>query len=144
MIQRQQNSDLGIYIKNKCVICNGSGLDHSIFQTVDAKCTACNGTGWKIVPCSRCDGTGKIGDIPCYTCKGRGTYIYKKTDKFPGKKCLTCAGTGSVKKIIQKIDSLKLCSNCQGLGIVKSKNDLPNPVLSQEIGEELMKYLYSE
>jgi len=117
----------------------------------------CNGTGWKLGECTRCGGSGKLeqsesdpsekgftelyvdghNDSICYTCKGRGTYLYKKTDKYPGKKCLKCHGTGKVKKLIQReseIASVNLCKKCGGSGI---STNIGTAVINPELANKL-------
>jgi hypothetical protein len=144
--------DLG----NKCSCCQGRGFDIIQFGIELTKCplivsidpislkkvySGCNGTGWKIGECTRCQGTGRIGEIPCGTCKGWGTYLYKKTDKYDGKKCLICHGTGQIKKMVPRnseIKEISTCVKCNGKGI---STDIGTTVLSPALAEKLKKVL---
>jgi len=144
-----------IPIKDQCPICGGRGFEVQFFDVVSEKCklvisidsstgkrtySGCNGTGFKIDGCTRCNETGQIGELVCGTCKGRGTYLYKKTDKFPGKKCLICKGTGVVKKLNQTNDIKKIsfCEKCKGAGIFST---FGFPVIDPQMGEILKSNL---
>jgi len=141
--------NLEIPVRNQCKDCHGRGFELIPFATEKVKCVlrvykdkngkdvyeGCNGTGWKIDKCTRCNGTGKIGENPCPTCwdkvkkRSRGTYIYKKTENFQGKKCLICQGTGEVKKVVKRetnISDMKLCTKCNGSGI---NDNIGTPVI---------------
>lgn len=118
----QVEKDISIPLKDKCNSCDGKGFNVTFAEvkTIEISCPSCNGTGFKIAECSRCSGTGKIGETPCFVCKGRGTYIYKKTDKYPGKTCIKCGGLGMIKKLEQEtpiITNVHICKKCNGLGI---------------------------
>jgi DnaJ-class molecular chaperone len=144
--------DITIPIHHQCKECYGRGFELLPFKTEKVKCMlrvyknangkeiyeGCNGTGFKIDKCTRCNGTGKIGENPCPTCwdkikkRSRGTYLYKKTENFPGKKCLICQGTGEVVKVVSrdtKIEKLNLCSKCHGSGI---DDNIGTPVIKKE------------
>ena len=67
---------------NVCTHCNGSGFESDGFYV---HCPACNGTGHRtlsnqylnltqdiVLPCNRCNGTGKIKFHPCKECDGVG------------------------------------------------------------------------
>jgi len=146
-----------IPVRHTCTNCEGRGFNPVFFDVVEERCEACKGTGWKIAPCTRCNGTGLIGDVPCYTCldrrtgKGRGTYLYKKTDKHSGKKCLICGpgtlpgepGRGKVKKLIQRDSNIKeviICKQCDGTGI---NEKIGTPVLNTLIAEKLKNHKVS-
>jgi DnaJ-class molecular chaperone len=144
--------NIEVPVRNQCKECNGRGFELIPFITEKVKCMlhiykdsngkeiyeGCNGTGFKIDKCTRCNGTGKIGENPCPTCwdkiqkRSRGTYLYKKTENFPGKKCLICQGTGEVKKVVPRetqIKEVKHCSKCNGTGINKN---IGTPVISRQ------------
>jgi DnaJ-class molecular chaperone len=144
LMKQHQINDLQLHVKNKCPDCNGHGFEfQSIFSIEEINCPDCKGTGWKISDCLRCNGTGKIGDIPCYTCKGRGTYLFKKTNRYAGIKCLKCQGSGKIKKLIQNlkdVKDIKICNSCNGVGVL-TENEISNPVLEKHIGIELLKIL---
>lgn len=139
LVQKYQTMELGIYVKDKCPVCSGLGFDPGIFTLIDIKCPSCLGTGWKVTDCLRCKGTGKIGEVPCYTCKGKGVYIYRKTVEHTGKKCLRCGGAGTTKMLAQKLEEIKTCVVCEGTGVYNN----PNPVIEMEVGLELIKYIKS-
>lgn len=75
--------------KDKCKTCNGSGGEPgSKIET----CPVCHGQGQikqqqrtifgvvaTSVACEKCDGTGKIPEVPCKTCKGEGILRQEKT-----------------------------------------------------------------
>ena len=129
-----------IHIRNQCKSCNGRGFNLEFFTVEEVKCVKCNGTGWKISLCKKCDATGRIGEIDCFKCKGRGTYLYKKTEKYEGIKCLVCMGKGKIKKIVQRdteIKSVSECKKCDGTGIQK----LGTSVISGELGKKLKQNL---
>lgn len=126
-----------IKIRNHCNTCKGRGFFIDFFPIKEEKCPKCNGTGWKILPCKKCDGTGKLGEITCFVCKGRGTYIMKKTKNFSGKKCFACFGRGRIKKIEKenkKIKEVRRCKKCDGTGIEKV---VSAPLISKETAEKL-------
>jgi len=130
-----------IPIKDKCIECKGRGFDIISFKAELQTCPTCNGTCYKIAKCTKCDGTGKIGEIKCGTCHGRGTYIYKETDHYSGKKCLDCRGTGKIKVLIprdSKIKEVHVCSSCKGTGISTFRNSILNKQLATEIKEKLL------
>jgi hypothetical protein len=130
-------------IHHSCKSCQGRGFNLIYFEIEEIKCPSCKGTGWKISDCTRCNGTGFIGNTPCYTCldrktgQGRGTYIYKKTEKHEGKKCLSCGGIGRTKKLIQRESKIKKvipCTKCDGTGI---NDKIGTPVVNSELAEKL-------
>lgn len=144
---------IDVSIRQQCKVCSGRGFDIVPFVTEMTKCVlrvykdpsgkniyeGCNGTGFQIDQCSRCEGTGKIGENPCPTCWdklrkiSRGTYLYKKTKNFPGKKCLICQGTGQVKKAVKRkteISELHICKKCNGSGI---NDNIGTPLISPEV-----------
>lgn len=118
----QVEKDVEIPLVNKCSSCHGKGFNLSFeeIKIIEITCPTCKGTGFKITECTRCNGTGKIGETPCFVCKGKGTYIYKKTDRYPGKICFKCHGSGKLKKIEQEnpiVKEVHICKKCNGLGI---------------------------
>jgi DnaJ-class molecular chaperone len=144
--------NLEVPVRHQCKECHGRGFELIPFATEKVKCMlrvykdsngkevyeGCNGTGSKIDKCTRCDGTGKIGENPCPTCwdkikkRSRGTYLYKKTKNFPGKKCLICQGTGEVIKVVKRettISEMKICTKCNGSGI---NLNIGTPVIKPE------------
>lgn len=157
--------DYQIPIGNKCSHCNGRGFDFLLFKVEEARCKltisidpftkkrnyeGCNGTGFQISECKSCYGTGKVGESPCPTCfdkikkKANGTYIYKKTKKHPGKKCLKCNGTGKIKKLVQReseIKNISLCKKCNGTGI---SDKVETPLINSEVGKKLKKLVDSK
>lgn len=75
--------------KDKCKTCNGTGGEPG---TKIETCPTCHGQGQikqqqrtifgvvnTSVACDRCDGTGKIPEVPCKTCKGEGILRQEKT-----------------------------------------------------------------
>lgn len=75
--------------KDKCKICNGTGGEP---DTKISTCPVCHGQGQiktqqrtifgvmnHSAACDRCDGTGKIPEVPCKTCKGEGILRQEKT-----------------------------------------------------------------
>lgn len=138
LIRREQSIDLDIKVKNKCVSCNGLGFNPNIFTIKSVKCPTCMGTGWLVKECKRCMGTGKLGETPCYTCRGQGIYIYKKTARYHGVKCFSCLGSGVKVMLVQKDEEPKLCPVCNGLGISKIAT---NPVLDPAIGNTILSLI---
>jgi len=153
-----------VNIRNQCTACNGRGFDLVLFDVTDTiPCklvitinengktiySGCNGTGWKIDACIKCNGTGKIGEIPCPTCINhktgisRGTYQFHPTlprdgnKGFAGKKCLVCKGTGKLKKIVQgslNIKEAHICKKCSGSG---TTTKIGTAVIDHQLGELL-------
>lgn len=124
-------------IRNQCPTCSGNGFNVIFVSSEEVKCTTCNGTGWKISGCTKCSGTGRIGETPCFICHGRGTYIYKKTDKYPGKKCLDCMGIGKVKKLVQsdsKIQEVSACKKCNETGMF---TEVRTQLINSDMAEKL-------
>jgi DnaJ-class molecular chaperone len=157
------SNNFEIEVRNQCSACSGRGFDIIMFETELIDCplviktnksgkkiySGCNGTGWKIDECSKCNGTGRIGEVPCPTCINRktgissGTYHFHPTrDRgeqkgFSGKKCLICKGTGKIKKIVQRESDIKeicTCAKCSGSGINKT---IGTAVIDKKMGEIL-------
>lgn len=163
MESKRLSWDLTIPVKNHCTHCGGRGFDVILFAIEKEKChlriskdsqgktiySGCNGTGWKIGECRTCSGTGIFQENLCPTCwdkvtsKSRGTYLYKKTNFFEGKKCLICNGTGEVNKLVQRmtdIQDARICKKCNGSGIL---TEIGTSVISSAIADKL-KNMISE
>lgn len=74
--------------RDKCTTCNGSGAEPG---TKVVTCPVCHGQGQirtarqtifgniqSSAACDRCEGSGKIPESPCHTCKGSGVLKQKK------------------------------------------------------------------
>jgi len=111
-------------LPNMCPHCDGRGFNIK-FQFEEIKCPLCI-NGWKVSQCRTCLGTGRLNGVPCFTCydwktkESRGTYLYKKTKNYPGKKCLNCNGTGKSQQISSqnKISAIDFCEKCNKSGLI--------------------------
>jgi len=154
--------DFSVEGKYHCNACNGRGFDIILFETEYVDCPliiitkngktsyiGCGGTGWKVDECSKCHGTGMIGNNPCPTCINKktgiasGIYHFHPTKDrkdrkgYSGKKCLICRGSGKIKKIVQResiIKELLICKKCSGSGISK---EIGTAVINKNLGELL-------
>ncbi len=81
--------NISIEKQDVCKICSGSGAKPG---TKVSTCSKCHGQGQVVttrntifgqvqsrVSCPTCEGLGKVPEIPCETCKGRGVLKQKKT-----------------------------------------------------------------
>ena len=139
-----------IPVRNQCKSCEGRGFNLEFFEVEEIKCPDCI-DGWKFCDCKTCSGTGRIGEIPCHTCKDTGVYVYrrvinhKKEVIHQGKKCIKCSGKQKIKKLVQRDSHIKLvhnCDRCKGTGI---STTLGTSVLSLEHYEKIKeKFATSE
>jgi DNA-directed RNA polymerase subunit RPC12/RpoP len=103
---KQSNNRTTLY--KRAMGCGGSGIcvNYSV-QTYNQKSgntfyLATTTTNWCINgKCAVCKGRGKIGFIPCGTCKGTGTCLICEGSG----KCTICDGTGKIR-----------CEVCDGTG----------------------------
>ena len=122
-----------------CPQCNGYGERYQFREPIEIRCDQCT-NGHKKISCPTCKGTGKFVKkmsgltirVNCKTCDGIGEIE---------KKCISCNGTGKIKRMIsaKRIIRHQTCDLCDGSGIIIPRNvtNMINPLIPTEVADML-------